>query len=108
MIDTFLIKLTRFEETGSIGKIFISVGNMKTNFHFQKQKPIMFFGAITFLLFDRGVCLKKGNTLNLRSHKSIREKVNLSMKKKTEKNHHDLYKSLNCVHRLLIESKNSR
>ena len=87
MIDTFLITLTRFEETGSIGKIFISVGNKKTNFHFQKQKSIMFFGAITFLLLDRGVCfpLKKGNTLNLRSHKSIREKVNLSMKKKRKK-----------------------
>ena len=31
----FLIKLTQFEKTGSIGKVFISLGNLKSKFHFR-------------------------------------------------------------------------
>ena len=35
MIDTFLIKLTQFEKTDSIGKIFISL-KIIINFRFRK------------------------------------------------------------------------
>ena len=35
MMDTFLLKLTQFEKTGSIGKIFISLENLIINFHFR-------------------------------------------------------------------------
>ena len=38
MMDTFLLKLTQFEKTGSIGKTFISLGYMIINFHFQTWK----------------------------------------------------------------------
>ena len=31
----FLLKLTQFEKTGSIDKTFISLGNLKINFHFR-------------------------------------------------------------------------
>ena len=34
-IDTFLIKLTQFEITGSISKFFIPLGNLKITFHFR-------------------------------------------------------------------------
>ena len=33
MIDTFFIKLNQFEKTGSMGKTFISLGNLIINFH---------------------------------------------------------------------------
>ena len=35
MTDTFLLKLTQFEKTRSIGITFISQGNLIINFHFQ-------------------------------------------------------------------------
>ena len=35
MMDTFMLKLTQFEKTGSIGKTFISLGNLIINFHFR-------------------------------------------------------------------------
>ena len=35
MMDTFMLKLTQFEKTGSIGKTFISLGNLIIKFHFQ-------------------------------------------------------------------------
>ena len=35
MIDTFVIKLTKFEKTGSIGKTLISLANLISNFHFR-------------------------------------------------------------------------
>ena len=35
MMDTFLLKLTQFEKTGSIGKTFISLGNLIIKFYFQ-------------------------------------------------------------------------
>ena len=43
----------------------------------------MFFVTFTLLLFDSGVCLSfnNGNTLNLRNHKSNREKSKLSVNK---------------------------
>ena len=34
-MDTFLLKLTHFEKTGSIRKTFISLGNLVINFHFR-------------------------------------------------------------------------
>ena len=34
MMDTFLLKITQFENTGSIGKTYISLGNLIINFHF--------------------------------------------------------------------------
>ena len=34
MLDTFLINLTQFEKTGSLGKSFISLGNLTKKFHF--------------------------------------------------------------------------
>ena len=34
-MDTFLLKLTQFEKSGSIGKTFISLRNLIINFHFQ-------------------------------------------------------------------------
>ena len=35
MIDTFSIKLNQFDKTGSIGKFFISLVNLKTKFDFR-------------------------------------------------------------------------
>ena len=60
--DNFLLRLTGFEKTGSIGKTFISLGNLIINFHFRNLK------TITFLLFDSGVCLpfKNENALTLK------------------------------------------
>ena len=33
MMDIFMLKLTQFEKTGSIGKTFISLGNLIINVH---------------------------------------------------------------------------
>ena len=57
MIDTFSIKLTQFEKTGSIGKNFISVGTSIIKFHFRNNNSITFFGTFTLSLFDIGVGL---------------------------------------------------
>ena len=35
MMDTFLLKLTQIEKTGSVGKIFISLGNLIINSIFE-------------------------------------------------------------------------
>ena len=35
MMHTFLLKVTRLEKTGSIGKTFISLENLIINFHFR-------------------------------------------------------------------------
>ena len=35
MADTFLLKLTQFEKTASIGKTFISLGNLIIKFQFR-------------------------------------------------------------------------
>ena len=35
MIDIWLIKITQFTKTGSIGKSFISLGNLIIKFHFR-------------------------------------------------------------------------
>ena len=61
MIDNFLLKLTQFEKTGSIGKTFIPLGNHKIKFHFGNLKSITFFVAFTRFLFDRGVYLPFNN-----------------------------------------------
>ena len=68
MMDTFLLKLTQFEKTGSIRTTFISLGNLIIYFHFRNQKSITFFVTFTFLLFDSGVCLpfNNVNALNLK------------------------------------------
>ena len=34
-LNFFIIKLTKFEKTESIDKIFISLGNLIINFHYQ-------------------------------------------------------------------------
>ena len=69
MIGTFfLIKLTQFEKTGSIGKFFISQENLKNKFHFRNWQSITLFVTFTLPLFDRGVCFpfNKKNELNLK------------------------------------------
>ena len=35
MMDTFLLNLTQFEQTGSLGKNLISLGNLIINFQFR-------------------------------------------------------------------------
>ena len=114
--DIFLIKLIKFEKTGSIGKCFISLGNLIMKFRFINWKSIMFFVIFTLSVFNKGACLSfnKGNEKNLkRNQKSKCEKINLSLSKfddflgKTRKNHHDLFKSLNKVHRLLNQQQKS-
>ena len=35
VMNTFMLKLTQFEKTGSIGKTFISLGNLIINFYFR-------------------------------------------------------------------------
>ena len=50
MVDTFWTK-NQFEKTGSIGKMFIPLRNLKPKL--SKLKFITF----TLLLFDRGACL---------------------------------------------------
>ena len=83
MADTFLLKLTQFETTGSIRKTFISLGNLIINFHFRNQKSITFFVTFTLLLLDSGICLtfNNENAESLKNHKSNRENSNLSVNK---------------------------
>ena len=53
MMDTFLLKLTQFEKTGSIGKIFISLGNLLISIvRLRNKKSITFLVTFTLLLFD--------------------------------------------------------
>ena len=56
-----MLKLTHFEKTVSIGKTFISLGNLIVNFHFRNKKSITFFETFTLLLLDRGVSLPFNN-----------------------------------------------
>ena len=84
MMDVFLLKLTQYEKTGSIGRTYISLGYLIIYFHFRNQKSITFIVTFTFLLFDSGFCLplNNGNALNLkRNHKSNREKSKFSVNK---------------------------
>ena len=84
MMDTFLLKLTQFEKTGSIGISFISLGNLIINFQFRNEKFIKFFVNFTILLFDSGVCLPFNNrkALNLKiNEKSNRKKLKLGVNK---------------------------
>ena len=84
MMDTFLLKLTQFEKTGSISINFLSLENLTINFHFRKNKSITFFVTFTILLFDSRVCLpfNNGNELNLKiNRKSNRETSKLSENK---------------------------
>ena len=70
MMDTFLLKITQFEKTGSIVKTFISLGNLIINFHFRNKKSITFFVTFTILLFDEGV--RNKNAMNFkRNHKFL-------------------------------------
>ena len=59
------------EKVESIGKTFISLGNLIIKFHFRKSKSITFFVNLTFLLFGSGVCLlfNTGNKVNLEKFK---------------------------------------
>ena len=54
MIDTFLIKLTQFEKTKSIGTIFIPLGSPEIEIR-SKLKSITFFVTLTLLLFKSRV-----------------------------------------------------
>ena len=102
MKDTFLLKLTQFEKTGSIRKTFISLGYLIINFHFRSRSPVSF----TIFLFDSGVCLpfqqwkctelKKKSQVKPRKIKIEREQIKTFLKK--TKNQQDLYKSLHYVH----------
>ena len=76
MIETFLIKLTQFDETGPKGIILISLGYLIIKFHFRKKKSITFFVTFTLFLFDSGVCLsvRKGNELNLKINQKSNRK----------------------------------
>ena len=66
MMCAFVIKLTQFEKNGLIDKTFISLGNLRIEYHFRNWKSIRFLVTFRFLLFDSGVCLafNKGNDLN--------------------------------------------
>ena len=87
----------------------LSLGNLKIKFHSRNYKSITFFVTFTFSLSDKGICLPliKENELNEENqqikNKLKFKKVNLTLnkRKKNEKNHRYLYKSLNYVHRLL-------
>ena len=74
IISTVFIKLNQFEKIGSMGKIFIPLGNWLIKSNFQNKKSITFFVIFTF---DSGVWLPftKGNELILkRNQKSNRKK----------------------------------
>ena len=86
----FLLQLTQLEKTGSIGKTFISPGNLIINFHFRNKKSITFFMTFLFLLFDSGVCLPfdNGNALLKKSHvkpRKIKIERESFLKKKNKK-----------------------
>ena len=48
MVDTFLIKLTQFEKTGSTSKSLIPLGNLKVKFSFRNQNSVTFLVNFTF------------------------------------------------------------
>ena len=60
MMNIFLLKLTQFEKTGSIGKPFISLGNLIIN-PFSKSEVDHIFRDLYTFLFDSGVCLPFNN-----------------------------------------------
>ena len=77
IMDKCMLKLTK---TGSIGKTFISPGNLIINFHF-RNKSITYFVTFKILPFNSRFCVpfNNRNTLNLkRKHKTDREKSKLS------------------------------
>ena len=67
----------------SIRETLISLENLIINFHFRNLKSIMFFVTFTLFLFDSGVFppFNNENALNLRNHKSNREKPKMSVNK---------------------------
>ena len=72
MMNTFLLKLTQFEKTGSVGEAFNLLGNLIINFNFGNEKSITFSIIIQILLFDSGVCLpfNNKNALSLKEYTS--------------------------------------
>ena len=64
MLDTFWIKLTQLEKTGSIGRFFISLINPPIKFRFRNYKSITFFVTFTFLLFYSAVRLRPTKEIN--------------------------------------------
>ena len=48
IMDTFLLKLTQFEKTVSIGKTFISLGNLIINFIFEISDLYIFCSIVEF------------------------------------------------------------
>ena len=61
VMNAFVLKLTQIEKTDSIGKTFITLGNLIINFHFRNKKSTTFLKTLTLLLFDSGVCLPYNN-----------------------------------------------
>ena len=45
MMNTFLLKLTQFEQTGSTDKNFISLGNLIFHFHFRTIRDLYYFAV---------------------------------------------------------------
>ena len=72
MINTFLIQLTQYEKTGSIGKFFIPLRKLK-KIPPSKLEIDHVFRASTILLFDTRVCLplNNENEVNLKTAKKF-------------------------------------
>ena len=51
MIGIFLIKVTQFEKTLSIGKDFVSLENLQIKFYFRNYKKFAFLWAISTFVF---------------------------------------------------------
>ena len=62
----FLIKLTKFEKTGSIVEFFMPLGNLKIEFHSKLEVAHVFF-TFALMLFESGICFpfNKGNEVKL-------------------------------------------
>ena len=48
LIDTFLLKVTQYEKTGSISKLFISLGDLIIKFHLRTSVDHVFRDFYTF------------------------------------------------------------
>ena len=107
-MDTFLLKLTQFEKTGSIRKNFIPLENLITReFPFSKSEVDHVFRDLYTFAFRVNLPFNNGNVLNIKkNHKSNGEKSKractifrtFSCNKKPKKNQQDLYKSTHHVH----------
>ena len=53
--DTFLIKATQFEKTGSVYKVLIPPRNLKNKFYFRNQNSLTFFAPIPRSYFEKAI-----------------------------------------------------